>query len=68
MRKVIGKESNVAENRNQKPTPEPDDKEQSQRFIEDAKRLEADEDGDAFMKAMTVLAPSKDKPKPESND
>lgn len=41
------------------PKPEPDDKEQSERFIETAKELEADKNADEFDRAMTVIIPSK---------
>jgi len=36
--------------------PKPDDPEQSKRFEETAKRLEADESGQAFEKAMGTIA------------
>lgn len=60
------KESSLAENRKLKPSSKPaPDEAQSKRFIEDAKPLEVDESGDAFKRAMGVVVPSKDKPKPE---
>ena len=40
------------------PKPEPDDKEQSQRFIDAAKELEADKNGEAFERAFTTIVPS----------
>lgn len=40
-----------------KPKPEPDDKKQSQRFVETAKLLGVDEDGKAFNRAMGALVP-----------
>jgi hypothetical protein len=39
--------------------PEPDDPEQSQRFIETAKKVEADGDGTSFDEAMTPIAKKK---------
>lgn len=39
-----------------KQKPEPDNKEQSQKFIETAKKLEVDESGKAFERAMTAIA------------
>lgn len=41
-----------------KPKPEPDDKEQSQRFVEIARQLEVDETGELFEKAIGVVASS----------
>lgn len=38
-----------------KPKPKPDDKEQSQRFIETAKQLEVDESGKSFQKAFNSI-------------
>lgn len=55
MRSPTGKELNVAENR--KPKTEPDDAEQSRRFVEAARDAEADESGNAFEKAFTSIAP-----------
>ena len=46
----------MTENRSQKPErknpPEPDDPEQSKRFIETARQIEADETGEAFRRAF----------------
>lgn len=61
MKNLTERESNVAENRKPKLSPkQPDDDAQSRRFIEDAKLLEVDESGDAFERAMGVVAPQKD--------
>jgi hypothetical protein len=38
-----------------KPKPEPDDKEQSERFKETARQLEVDESGEAFDRALNVI-------------
>lgn len=42
-----------------KPKPEPDDKEQSKRFVETARELEADESGESFKQALDGLIQSK---------
>ena len=43
---------------NAKPKPEPDDKEQSARFVETAKQLKVDESGKVFEEIITsVTAP-----------
>jgi len=39
--------------------PKPGDLAQSKRFIDEAKRLEADESGKAFESAMKAVAPAK---------
>ena len=39
------------------PKPKPDDKEQSQRFVEIARKLEADESGKSFERAFNTVAP-----------
>lgn len=39
----------------EKPKPEPDDKEQSKRFEETARLLETDESGTAFEKSMEII-------------
>ena len=44
---------------NEKPTPIPDDPEQSKRFEEAARMLEADASGMAFERAIKTVAPSK---------
>ena len=49
-----------------KPKPEPDDKDQTSRFIETAKALGVDESGDAFDRAMKLVVPQKPKPKKKS--
>ena len=41
-----------------KPAPKPDDPEQSKRFIETARELEADESGKAFERAIKKIVPS----------
>lgn len=41
----------------QKPKPEPDDKEQSERFIQTAKELEADKNAEAFERAFGIVVP-----------
>ncbi len=45
-----------------KPKPKPDDKEQSQRFVETAHELEADETGKQFDRALKKVARSPNKP------
>lgn len=47
-----------------KPKPEPDDKEQSARFIETAKDLEADKNAENFERALKTIVP----PKKEKNE
>jgi hypothetical protein len=42
-----------------KPKPEPDDKEQSERFKETARQLETDESGEAFDRAFGVVTSTK---------
>ena len=42
-----------------KPKPKPDDKEQSKRFVEKAREIEADETGKAFERAMNKTVPPK---------
>lgn len=42
-----------------KPPPKADDKEQSERFIETAREIEADESGDEFERALDLLLPTK---------
>jgi hypothetical protein len=39
--------------------PKPDDPEQSKRFIETARQMEADESGEAFRRAFEKIVPSK---------
>ena len=41
------------------PAPKPDDPEQSKRFIEAARQIEADESGEAFRRAFEKIVPSK---------
>ncbi len=41
------------------PKPKPDDKEQSKRFIEKAREIEADECGEAFERAFKKILPEK---------
>lgn len=41
-----------------KEKPDKDDKEQSQRFVETAKELEADKSGRSFHKAVRSIAPN----------
>jgi hypothetical protein len=50
---------NVAKKKKQKP----DDKEQSQRFVETARELEADESGKSFDKALKNVVPKKTRSK-----
>lgn len=38
-----------------KPKPEPDDKEQSQRFVDTVKSLEIDENGSSFERALGII-------------
>ena len=47
-----------------KPAPKPDDPEQSKRFVETAKEVEADDDPEALEKALTRIAPMRS---PKSN-
>ena len=42
---------------NKKRDVKPDDRGQSQRFVETAKKLEADESGKSFEKAMKAISP-----------
>jgi hypothetical protein len=42
-----------------KKKPEPDDAEQSARFVETARQLESDESGQAFDGALGVVVPTK---------
>lgn len=49
-----------------KQKPEPDNKEQSQRFIETAKKLEADESGEAFERAIENISLTERRMKPRS--
>ena len=42
-----------------KPNPTPDDEEQSKKFLETAKALEADKTGKNFAKAIEVVVPVK---------
>jgi hypothetical protein len=42
-----------------KPRPEPDDPEQSKRFVDTAKQLEVDETGTWFDRAFGAVKPSK---------
>lgn len=42
-----------------KPKPEPDDKEQSQRFVKTARKLEADESGKSFERAIKSMQKGK---------
>lgn len=47
-----------------KPKPEPDDTEQSRRFVETAHKVEADESGSAFDRALGIVVKSKSSIKP----
>lgn len=49
-----------------KPKPEPDNKEQSSRFVETAKALGVDESGKDFDRAMKSVIPPKPTPKKKS--
>lgn len=40
-----------------KPKPKPDDAEQSKRFVETARELEADESGESFLDAIDAVVP-----------
>jgi hypothetical protein len=42
--------------------PKPDDPEQSKRFVETAREIEADETGEAFERALRKIVPSKKPP------
>ena len=46
-------------NANPNPTPQPDNAEQSKRFEEAARELEADESGKKFEKAFKAVVPTK---------
>ena len=46
-----------------KPNPKPDDEEQSKKFLETAKDLDADKTGKGFERAMGVITPPR---KPQS--
>ena len=47
--------------RTKKKNPDPDDKEQSQRFVETAKALESDESGKLFERALkSITSPKKE--------
>ena len=41
-----------------KPAPKPDDPEQSKRFLETAKEVEADDDPEALKKALAKIVPA----------
>jgi hypothetical protein len=41
------------------PSPKPDDPEQSKRFVETAREIEADESGEAFRRAFRKIVPPK---------
>lgn len=45
--------------KNPKPNPKPDDPEQSKRFVETAREIEADESGEAFRRALDKIVPQK---------
>ena len=49
-----------------KPAPQPDDPEQSKRFIDTAREVEADEDPEAFERVFGAVV--KSPPKPEEGD
>lgn len=49
-----------------KPKPEPDDKEQSERFIETAHKLKVDESGESFERALKVVTPEVTPARPSS--
>ena len=42
--------------------PKPDDPEQSKRFVETARELEADETGEAFQRAFEKIVPTRSRP------
>jgi hypothetical protein len=42
-----------------RPAPKPDDPEQSKRFIETARQIEADETGETFRRAFERIVPPK---------
>ena len=53
------------------PKPKPDDPEQSKRFEETARQVEADESGKSFERAIEIVAPVKSKQglqRPRNND
>ena len=43
----------------QKPKPKPDDEEQSKRFIDTARKMDADQDSQDFTMAIETIIPSK---------
>jgi hypothetical protein len=51
----------AGENMAKKPKPKPDDKAQSQRFVEAAKLLGIDENSKLFEQATRIIIPSKEK-------
>lgn len=51
MKNLGGKKENAAK----KTKPKPDDKEQSQRFVETAKTLDVDKSGKAFENAIKII-------------
>jgi hypothetical protein len=51
-----------------KPPPKADDKEQSKRFIEKAREIEADETGEAFERAIKKIVPRTPGPPREDGD
>jgi hypothetical protein len=50
------------------PKPEPDDKEQSKRFIETAKELEADKNAENFERAFKTILPAQKADKQEGKN
>ena len=46
-----------------KQKPKPDDPKQSERFVETAHKLEVDESGKSFERALRKVAPKKEQPK-----
>ena len=42
-----------------KPRPEPDDPEQSKRFVDVARDLESDESGNSFEQALAIVKPDR---------
>lgn len=47
--------------------PEPDDKEQSKRFVETARALEAEQNGKSFERAVKTIVPAKQETPPKKN-
>ena len=56
----------IPKSENQKTIPQPDNPEQSKRFEDKARELEADESGELFEAALKIVSPPSQKPKNHS--